>query len=249
MPAIAEKEVVKELETARNNLIAAMASEEKRKDNAIYNAVYFGKETAGYLKNIVLQMRTITERAKKLEESISRGKTREIPRERKPDTKEIRAINKERERLNLLAKQVISYLGEKYHTVMTQYFVRVSSKYRILLDAVKNVLNLPEIKQRLPKSAQEKNAKKIQKLEEEWRAYEILVDRAEKSSIEEADKLQKTTMLSIDYYENFANILEIFLHANEETFNAVGEIIQKQSKLRFTRGIKMADSLLEYVKA
>ena|GEM_PF-4855482 len=248
MPAIAEKEVVARLETARNNLIAAMASEEKRKDNAIYNAVYFGKETAGYLKNIVMQMRTIIERAKKLEESIIRGKTREIPA-RKQDTKEMRAINKERERLNMLARQVISYLGEKYHTVLTQYFVRVSSKYRILLDAVKNVLNLPEIRQKLSKSAQKKNAEKIQKLEEEWRTYEILVDRAEKSSIEEADKLQKTTMLSIDYYENFANILEIFLHANEETFNAVGEIIQKQSKLRFKRGIKMADSLLEYVKA
>jgi len=262
MPAIAEKEAEKkekitvpakfqQLEKAKNFLTDAIAVEEGRSENILFNAPVWTLSAKDALSNKLKRMRKKIEDCNKiiaeLRKMATKGETAEISKETKivdPGIKEFAEdqIEDTLKKLQGIAAEINDYLRE-YDLIISQFVVRVGGRYYALIKELKKVsVMLGNEKQR-----------EIDALDEEYAEYFHAHDKMHLAILGDAIRpgwlkdLKKKTInaKNIKDYEMYANGVELFILTNKKQMNILGNHIKLQVEMRFKEAIQLADELLK----
>lgn len=233
---IAVDEKTDEIQKARYNLVSAIAIEENNPENVIANAQTIAAGIIEYLKE---KSRTIRKMVKKAQAVVEEFKTEA---EKTKDSRAKKEFKKEaaqeemkaRVALNGVIDELLDYLDEKYVIVLSQYDVRISGKYIILLRFIEEIQKTGEIRDLITEF-------------EAYNTQSILLFSKVSRFAEFIKKTVLPKVKKLSQYNNVADIIDSFVKENQNMMKDLGNNIEIQSKQRLQKAISIANEILEEV--
>ncbi|VVB80856.1 Uncharacterised protein [uncultured archaeon] len=147
-----------------------------------------------------------------------------------------------------LIKSVLEHL-EDFHILSTRYFVRVASKYKVLLEKVQ-ALVLSRTEDFSLRSV--KNLSQITIIEKDWKEYEFIDTKACDAAEDFGREVATIVKNIIDYQAEpvkncmlFAANLQMFVDAKEGIFRRFNDLLVQQRTAHIPRMLQAAQSLIE----
>ena len=248
-----KEEIITHLAGAKARFETVIKDEEKSPTNIMSNANIYANSIIEYLETKVDLIRDIIQQITELQDKFAKQETAEIKTgEEPPESPQIKAIVELRSELKKIVEEILEHV-KTYYVVLWEYNVRITSKYYILLSILDEISSLPEIQNKL--SRQEKIIQRIrfQKLKNEYKEFRIKQEKANFDAIDWIDFIKKTVQPRLGEqspigaeksYEAFAKIVETFVRNHREHMERVGELVEKQTTMRFKKILQMADDLI-----